>query len=355
MVFPNKTTTKEDSVRSSFSTDLGPVVSPKFPKGCVMKPACFAFLLLFIAATLFSQSTPVSLINQHTKVVPPVGASQADPKEQARILDSYGKLPLSFEASQGQTDARVKFLSRGAGYKLFLTSDEAVFTLRGGGAKADPPAVRGQLHPKADAPATTAVLRMKLLNANRAAKVTGVDELAGSSNYFIGNDPKKWRTNVPEYAKVKYEGIYSGIDLVYYGNQRQLEYDFVVAPGADPHRIQFDVRGAKSISRDKDGDLVLQMAEGEVRWHKPVVYQQKNGVRREINGCYIIKHGRRVGFEVGGYDSKVAAGISEETVAAERSGLVLPRSSQYRRSTCSETGRAGYCRCAASGQIFQSP
>ena len=140
---------------------------------------------------------------------------------------------------------------------------------------------------------------MKLRNANPAAKVTGADELPGKSNYFIGNDPKKWRSNVPEYAKVKYEGIYSGIDLVYYGNQRQFEYDFVVAPGADPHRIQFDVRGAKHISRDEHGDLVLQIARGEVRWRNPIVYQEKDGTRQEIAAHYVIKHKNRVGFEVG--------------------------------------------------------
>jgi hypothetical protein len=102
------------------------------------------------------------------------------------------------------------------------------------------------------------VLRMKLRNANASAKVTGVDELAGTSNYFIGNDPAKWQTSVPTYAKVKYEGFYSGIDLVYYGNQRQLEYDFIVAPGVDPRRIVFDVSGAKRIRRGAHGDLVLE-------------------------------------------------------------------------------------------------
>ena len=150
-------------------------------------------------------------------------------------------MPLGFEANHGQTDARVKFLSRTGGYSLFLTGDEAVLALSGNKANTNTGkiasatrtvAIRLWRHPKAGG-----VLRMKLRNANPAAKVTGVDELAGTSNYFIGNDPAKWRTNVPTYAKVKYEGIYSGIDLVYYGNQRQLEYDFIVAPGADPHRI----------------------------------------------------------------------------------------------------------------------
>jgi hypothetical protein len=144
---------------------------------------------------------------------------------------------------------------------------------------------------------------MKLRNANPAAKVTGSDELAGTSNYFIGNDPTKWRTNVPTYAKVKYEGIYSGIDLVYYGNQRQLEYDFIVAPGADPHRIAFDVSGAKRIRQDAHGDLVLNVGEGEIRWHKPVVYQEKDGTRQEIAARYSITDTNRVGFELAKYDA----------------------------------------------------
>jgi len=150
---------------------------------------------------------------------------------------------------------------------------------------------------------TGGVLRMKLRNANPAAKITGMDELAGTSNYFIGNDPAKWRTNVPTYAKVKYEGIYSGIDLVYYGNQRQLEYDFIVAPGADPRRIAFDVRGAKRIRRDAHGDLVLKVGEGEIRWHKPVVYQGKDGARQEIAARYALIDTNRVGFIVAKYDA----------------------------------------------------
>jgi hypothetical protein len=151
---------------------------------------------------------------------------------------------------------------------------------------------------------TGSVLRMKLRNANPAAKITGTDELAGTSNYFVGNDPSKWRTNVPTYAKVKYEGIYSGIDLVYYGNQRQLEYDFIVAPGADPRRIAFDVSGAKGISQDSHGDLVLKVGEGEIRWHKPVAYQETNGTRHSVAVRYAITDTNRVGFEIAKYDSR---------------------------------------------------
>src|SRR6266404_4998156 len=216
------------------------------------------------------------------------GLSQPDPAMQAEVAESYSKLPLSFEANHGQTDGRVKFLSRTDGYTLFLTEDEAVLAFSGKRAKDAAPKAASDFRESARRGKprlygrTGAVLRMKLRNANPAAKITGTDELAGTSSYFIGNDPAKWRTSVPTYAKVKYEGIYSGIDLVYYGNQRQLEYDFIVAPGADPRRIAFGIRGAKRIRQDAHGELVFKMGEGEIRWHKPVAYQEKDGVRQEI-------------------------------------------------------------------------
>jgi hypothetical protein len=290
-----------------------------------MKRAYFACLFHFLIVTfllsqfLLSQSNPAAVVN-------PSAAS--DPKAQARILDSYGKLPLTFEANHGQTDSRVKFLSRAGGYTLFLTGDEAVIALRGKAKAAAPKGASGfktipvslkrypdtnpsvKPHPatnpssaRASEKMTGGVLRMKLRGANPAAEVTGVDEQAGTSNYFIGNDPAKWRAGVPTYAKVKYAGIYSGIDLVYYGNQRQLEYDFIVAPGADPRRIAFDVRGAKRILRDARGDLVLKIGQGEIRWHRPVVYQEKDGARQLVAAKYAITDTGRVGFEVAKYDA----------------------------------------------------
>src|SRR5712692_385545 len=291
-----------------------------------MKRAYFICLFQCLTTTfLLAQSNPVPLTNQNARVVSPIHSSQADQKAQAKILDSYGNLPLSFEANHGQADGQVKFLSRTGGYTLFLTGDEAVLAMRGKKAKksspqgAKPaslagssgtlrlrtgPALEATPFPKATFEnMTSSVLRMKLRNANPAAKVTGVDELAGTSNYFIGNDPAKWRSGVPTYAKVKYEGIYSGIDLVYYGNQRQLEYDFVVAPGADPRRIAFDVRGAERIRQDRRGELVFKMGDGEIRWHKPVVYQEKDGARQLVAARYDIMDTNRVGFEVAKYDS----------------------------------------------------
>ena len=270
-----------------------------------MKRACFVCLFLFLTATfLVPQSNPVPLVNKAAGVASTISAPQPDPKAQAKILDSYGKLPLSFEANHGQADARVKFLSRTSGYMLFLTGDEAVLAFKGKKANTRGEIV-GTAHKLPSSAAASkggAVLRMKLRNANSAARATGVDELSGKSNYFIGNDPKKWWTNVPTYAKVKYEGVYSGIDLVYYGSQRQLEYDFIVAPAANPRRIQFDVRGAKRIRQDENGELVFKVGEEEIRWRKPVVYQEKNGTRQEIAARYAITNTNRVRFELTKYD-----------------------------------------------------
>lgn len=243
-----------------------------------------------------------------------IADTSVDAREPARhqAVAGYGKLPLSFEANQGQSDEQVKFLSRGKGYTLFLTPTEAVLSLRktvkkgeertdarlklglhssksvgGASSTRDPQDVAAGFSPAqretflaAESPATyeQAVLHMKLLGANPAPQVSGLDLLPGKSNYLIGNDPSKWRTNVSHYAKVKYDEVYPGIGLVYYGtDQAQLEYDFVVAPGADPNAIRLGIDGAEEIRVDEGGDLVVETEGGEIRFHKPVVYQIASG------------------------------------------------------------------------------
>ena len=220
----------------------------------------------------------------------------------AHVRERYGHLPLSFEANHGQSDSKVKFLSRGSGYSLFLTSNEAVLVLSQSEAdesrkasRVSRPAVRAR-HSK------SAVVRMALVNANPRSQAHGHDELPGKSNYFIGNDPAKWRTNIPTYAKVKYEGVYPGVDLVYYGNQGQLEYDFVVAPSADPRLVTLAFEGAREVHIDARGELVLGVEGGEIRQHKPVVYQEVAGVKQEVASRYVMKGKRQVGFRVAAYD-----------------------------------------------------
>ena len=193
-------------------------------------------------------------------------------------------VPLSFEANQGQTDSQVKFLSRGDGYALFLTSNEAVFTLRTpAGVKAPP-----------------SVFRMELLGAERNAQISGADQLPGVANYFIGNDPKKWRSGIAVYGKVKYQGIYPGVDAVFYGNQRQLEYDFVVAPGADPRQISLGLTGATP-SLDIEGNVLLRLADGDLALKKPIVYQNIDGGKKAVDARYTISGGK-VRFQLGKYD-----------------------------------------------------
>ena len=215
-----------------------------------------------------------------------------DPATRARINAAYGQLPLSFEANQGQTDAHVNFLSRGAGYALFLTPDEAALRLQ-------QPVASGTAAAQA---APEAVLRMQLVGANATPRVVGRDQLPGTSNYFIGNDPSRWHTDIPNYAQVEEQGVYPGVDLVYYGNQRQLEYDFTVAPGADPGVIRLAISGAESMTLDAQGNLVLHTAGGDVVEQAPVLYQEADGGRQAVSGHFVLEGDGQVGFAVGAYN-----------------------------------------------------
>ena len=225
-----------------------------------------------------------------------------EPKVVARLQTTYGALPLSFEANQGQATAEARFLARGTGYTLWLTATDVVLALKPGASQATETG-RTQRPDGAptDEPATP-ILRLQLLKANHAPKVTGDELLPGKVHYFLGNDPKQWRTNIPTYAKIRYHDVYPGIDLVYYGYQRQLEYDFIVTPGADPQTIALGFAGADRLEVDADGDLILHMAGGELRLKKPLIYQESEGVRQAIAGGYRLRGKQRVGFHVAAFD-----------------------------------------------------
>jgi len=223
---------------------------------------------------------------------------------EARTREAYGTLPLSFEANRGQTDPQVKFVARGSGYSLFLTPSEAVLALSTASLPApDRDGDVAKTKSSAQTSVTRSVLRMVIENANSAAKISGENELSGKSNYFIGNDSRKWVKGVPSVARVRYEAIYPGIDLTYYGNQRQLEYDFIVKPGSDPKQIALGIEGADEIKLDDAGELVLTVNGREVRQHKPVAYQEVDGQRREISSRYILRSRNQVQFELGEYDA----------------------------------------------------
>jgi len=233
----------------------------------------------------------------------PTVSSESGQTLQTRVLSTYGSLPLSFEVNQGQTDTRVRFLSHGQGHTLFLTPTEAVLALNPASeSRGLESQTRGPRH----------ILRMQLLSANPEPQMVGREELPGKVNYFIGNDPKKWRTHVPTYAKVQYQNVYAGIDLIYYGNQGQLEYDFVVAPGVDPEVITLAFTGMDHIEVDHEGNLILHISDRDVRLHRPSIYQDINGARQAVSGGYTLLgaetldpgfRAEKVGFQVGPHDA----------------------------------------------------
>jgi len=243
------------------------------------------FASVLIAATSFT-----------VPLAGPASPSQsASPAQKARLVENYGNLPLSFEANTGQVDTSVRFLSRGIGYTLFLTCDEAVLAPR----KSNVEIRNSKFETR------RSKLRMRLLGANPAAKVTGENELPGKANYFIGNDPKNWRTNVPTYASVRYTGIYPGIDLVYHSNpsaEGQLEFDFAVAPGADARPIRLRFGELNRLRMAADGDLVVTTAHGALAFRKPLVYQMVDGRRRAVAGGFALLGKHTVGFRLGSYD-----------------------------------------------------
>jgi hypothetical protein len=217
-------------------------------------------------------------------------ALSGPPVNDVQVRETYGQLPLAFELNRGQAGEGTNFRARGAGYTLSLSPTEATFLL-----------ARGP-----DEPSTT-VLRMNLVGANPGAAVEGLNELEGRVNYLIGNDPAQWRTNIPTFGRVRYSEVYRGIDVVYYGNQRRLEYDFVVAPGSNASAIALEFTGAERLEVEAGtGDLLLGIGEKTIRQYKPIVYQETSAGRREVEGRYALRSGGRVGFEIGEYDPSAA-------------------------------------------------
>jgi len=216
-----------------------------------------------------------------------VGPETGTPKS-PRTFVNYGALPLTFEANQGQTNPEVRYLSRGNGYTAFLTAGGLVLSLR--------PTDNPRRSP-------STILQFRLVGAEQNPTAVGEDPQAGRVNYFVGNDPRKWQRNVPTYARIRYKNVYPGIDLLYYGSHRQLEYDFAISPGADPNLIQFEVSGATQIQGDAKGDLVLQTGNGELHFQSPAVYQESKGLRVQVRGGYVISDPTHFGFHVAPYDT----------------------------------------------------
>ena len=202
-------------------------------------------------------------------------------RSNATLENTYNKLSMSFEKNAGQSSSEVDFVARGAGYSVLLSSGEAVLALK--------------------KQTSGANVRMTLVGSD-PAPAAGENELPGRANYFVGNDPTKWHRDVPTFAKVRYTGIYPGVDVVYYGNQRRLEYDFIVSPGADPKAIALDFSGA-TVDIDKDGNLVLSTDGDSLSMLRPYIYQEIDGAKRVVDGDYVKRADGRIGFTVDHYDT----------------------------------------------------
>jgi hypothetical protein len=265
-----------------------------------------AILVLFLTMRMQRRAhSSQSAASNHSaaSVQPATPVSSAQKEDLAR---AYGRLPLAFEANQGQTAAEVRYVAHGQGYQMFLTNQEAVLTLRQSAAGAKSAKVGALIatrtHRTRNVTAKTSVLRMHFEGANSAAEIAGTKPLPGKTNYFIGGDPEKWHTDIPSYEAVRYREIYPGVDLLFYGRDQRLEYDFIVAPGADPNVIAFNIAGARKMQIDSRGYVLMNVAGGKVELQKPVIYQEVNGERREIAGIYSIAGDRQVRFSVAEYD-----------------------------------------------------
>ncbi|MCI0626203.1 MAG: SBBP repeat-containing protein [Acidobacteria bacterium] len=237
-----------------------------------------------------------------TATAPKTSALPAD----SRLRLRHSTLPLTFEANEGQAEARVRFLSRGRGYALLLTDTEAFLKLS---TAAEPRMQRAgrpsTAQSSGDSRGAASTVRLKLHGANPHPQVRGTDPMPAKSHYFLGRDPQKWKTGVSHYSKVHYQGVYPGIDLVYYGNQGQLEYDYLVAAGANPDSITFQFQGIEDLAIDAKGDLVIASEAGQLRLNRPRSYQVVNGAPRAVASSYRMKGERQVGFELAAFDPEL--------------------------------------------------
>lgn len=229
------------------------------------------------------------------------------PMQKAEIVRKMDRLPLAFESNQGQSDATVRFLAHTSDSTLFLTPSEAVFTMPLPEKQAQNAPRKDRKVRRAAEKLTRLALRMQMVGANAHAAPLHQQPLAGRVNYFVGKDPRKWQTDVPTFGRVGFQGVYPGIDLVYYGNRKHLEYDFLVAPHADPKQIKLRFAGAQTVRLSPAGELLVQAEGQELRWQKPVVYQQDKTGKHPVDARFRLQtlpNGQQdVRFALGRYDT----------------------------------------------------
>ncbi len=242
--------------------------------------------LMFLLCALPVSTLPRTIARPLAPAAPTQSSLKPAPEAQIKLsaVENYGKLPLRFESNMGQSDKQVKFLARGNGYTIFLTPNEAVFSLRDQETRTD-----------------SAVLRMKLVGGNAEA-LSGEQKLQGKVNYLVDDDRSKWRTNIPTFRKVHYDNVWPGVDLLWYGTQKELEYDFIIKPGGDVSQVRLSFAGVDQMRIDESGNLMLKSNGEEVTHSAPIVYQELDHGRVGVPGKYVVGEKDEIGFAVGEYD-----------------------------------------------------
>lgn len=268
------------------------------------------FLLAGVALLLGASIAPQPARNpiQATHAAHPALSSSAPSSHHAEILSSYGKLPIGFEANNGQTDRSVQYLAHNGPVSVFLTSDGAVISMsrqdsmpgRSKGAVDPRPMLRMQAR---DSHAVhTFAFKVSFEGSAKHSRLVATDRLPGTTNYLIGNDRAKWHTGIPTFGRVDYTSVYPGIDLTYYGTNGRLEYDIDVAPAADPSAVKMKIDGADTLALDNDGNLVASVGAERALIGKPVAYQADGAARRPVKASFVLRDKSRVTIALGDYD-----------------------------------------------------
>ena len=269
------------------------------------KVTYLALLLACTASTSRAQQTSI-----------PVRTEATVTSRVAQAASNYGNVPLMFEANQGQADGQIKYMLHGKSYSVYLTTSGMLLSLHPSGTvpSVDAPSAQvstrdrqhiSPIHQRERVlkEAKSAILAIDLVGASRNPRILGEEPLSTKVNYFIGRDPRKWRRNVPTFGRIRYSNVYPGIDLVYYGNNHKIEYDFDVAPGADATKIEFSVAGADTLAVDSEGNLILTKDGTKLQFQMPLIYQTIEGKQSRLWGTYTLRDATHVGFTLGHYDS----------------------------------------------------
>ena len=267
------------------------------------------FVGLALICAVSAQSARAQSVRPAAVAVSPVAPHLHGSGSRPSVRD-FGSLPLAFERNQGQTDSQVCFLTHTNDNTLFLTPSEAVFTRTmkpDPSRKAKDDRLKGPAFQRSADRTVRVAVRMQWIGSNRRARMIQEQPLPGRVNYLFGRDPSRWQAGVPTFGRIGFKGVYRGVDLVYYGNQRHLEYDFVVAPHADPKQIQLRFAGAQGVHLNGAGELIVGTPGGALRWRKPAVYQQSATGKQAVTARFRLKplpHGQTgVCFALGRYDN----------------------------------------------------